>query len=94
MRKIGFTVLALFVLWQTAPAREVPARAVSAQAESFDKARLDAYFDAIEAADRFWGSVALSLNGEVIYSRSVGNSAKCSKYRIGSISKTFTTVLV
>ncbi|MFA5302375.1 MAG: serine hydrolase domain-containing protein [Bacteroidales bacterium] len=94
MRKIGFTVLALFVFWQVAPAQEVPAQAVSALAANFDKARLDAYFDALEAADRFRGSVALSLNGEVIYSRSVGNSAKCSKYRIGSISKTFTTVLV
>jgi CubicO group peptidase (beta-lactamase class C family) len=104
MKKIGLTVLALFLLWPAAPAQEVPAQAVSAQAallqvappqvESFDKARLDAYFDALEAADRFRGSVALSLNGEVIYSRTVGNSAKNSKYRIGSISKTFTTVLV
>ncbi len=113
MKKIGLTVLALFLLWPAAPAQEVPAQAVPAQAAllqvappqvasfdrarldaSFDKARLDAYFDALEAADRFRGSVALSLNGEVIYSRTVGNSAKCSKYRIGSISKTFTTVLV
>ncbi|HRW95750.1 MAG TPA: serine hydrolase domain-containing protein, partial [Bacteroidales bacterium] len=107
MKKFDLIVLALFFLWQAASAQEVPAQAgsaqaVSAQAASFDKARLDAYFDAIEAADRFWGSVALSRNGEVIYARSVGNSdyengkkaSESSKYRIGSISKTFTSVLV
>ena len=102
MKKVVFAVLALMFLWQAAPAQDAPAQAVSAQVASFDKARLDAYFDAIEAADRFWGSVALSRNGEVIYARSVGNSdyengkkaSESSKYRIGSISKTFTSVLV
>lgn len=71
-------------------------------AQDFDKAKLDDYFDALEAHNRFMGSVAVSQNGEIIYTRSVGyadieNSIKAnehSKYRIGSISKTFTTVLV
>ena len=102
MKKIVLAVLALFFLWQAAPAQDAPAQAVSAQAASFDKARLDAYFDALEDADRFWGSVALSRNGEVIYRRSVGYSdyengkkaSESSEYRIGSISKTFTSVLV
>jgi CubicO group peptidase (beta-lactamase class C family) len=98
MKKFGLPVLALFLLCQAVQAQEIPAQAANfdkaRQAVSFDKARLDAYFDALEDADRFRGSVALSLNGEVIYSRSVGNSANGSKYRIGSISKTFTTVLV
>lgn len=55
MKKIGLTVLALFLLWPAAPAQEVPAQAVPAQAAllqvappqvaSFDRARLDASFD-------------------------------------------------
>ncbi len=71
-------------------------------AQNFDKAKLDAYFDNLEKNDKFLGSVAVSQNGEIIYARSVGfadveNKLKAnenSKYRIGSISKTFTTVLV
>lgn len=70
--------------------------------QNFDKAKLDTYFDKLEQSDKFMGSVAVSQNGEIIYIRSVGytdveNKLKAnenSKYRIGSISKTFTTVLV
>lgn len=71
-------------------------------AQNIDKAKLDAYFDTLEKNNKFMGSVAVSRNGEIIYTRSVGfadveNKLKAnvdSKYRIGSISKTFTTVLV
>jgi len=73
-----------------------------ALAQDFDKARLDSYFNALDASNKFMGSVAVSQNGKIIYSRSTGfsdfeNQIKAdanSKYRIGSISKTFTTVLV
>ncbi|MBN7800052.1 beta-lactamase family protein [Algoriphagus aestuariicola] len=73
-----------------------------ALAQSFDKAKLDRYFDALEESNRFMGSVAVSENGHVIYSRSLGyvdveravKANENSKYRIGSISKTFTSVLV
>jgi CubicO group peptidase (beta-lactamase class C family) len=76
--------------------------AIQVIAQNIDKAKLDAYFDALEKHDKFMGSVAVSHNGEIIYSRSVGyadveNKLKAnenSKYRIGSISKTFTTVLL
>jgi D-alanyl-D-alanine carboxypeptidase len=75
---------------------------VQAIAQNIDKAKLDAYFDNLEQHNKFMGSVAVSRNSEIIYSRSVGftdieNKTKAnenSKYRIGSISKTFTTVLV
>ena len=48
------------------------------------------------------GSVAVSKNGELIYTKSIGyanieNNIKASektKYRIGSISKSFTAVLI
>jgi D-alanyl-D-alanine carboxypeptidase len=76
--------------------------ATLAIAQNIDKVKLDAYFDNLEQHNKFMGSVAVSHKGEIIYSRSVGftdveNKIKAnenSKYRIGSISKTFTTVLV
>lgn len=75
---------------------------LSGIAQDFDKARLDNYFDLLEKNDKFMGSVAVSKNGTLIYRRSVGfadleNGIKANEnsgYRIGSISKTFTTVMV
>ena len=72
------------------------------RAQNFDKAKLDNYFDTLEKHHKFMGSVALSQNGKLIYAKAVGfssieNNTKAnedSKYRIGSISKTFTAVLV
>lgn len=70
--------------------------------QTFDKAKLDIYFEALEKSDKFMGSVALSENGKIIYTKSIGFSdienkikpTENTKYRIGSISKTFTSVLV
>lgn len=69
---------------------------------NFDKTKLDNYFNALEQNDKFMGSVAVSKNGEIIYKKSIGfadveNNIKAtekSKYRIGSITKSFTTVLI
>lgn len=69
---------------------------------NFDKTKLDNYFNALEQNNKFMGSVAVSKNGEIIYTKSIGfadveNNLKAtenSKYRIGSISKSFTTVLL
>lgn len=74
----------------------------SGYAQDFDKAKLDDYFNALEKNNRFMGSVTASQNGQIIYSKTVGfadikNNARAdenSKYRIGSISKTFTAVLI
>lgn len=74
----------------------------AAMAQSFDKVKLDSYFNALGDNNRFMGSVAISENGKVIYSKAVGfadvaKGVKAStetKYRIGSISKTFTATLV
>lgn len=71
-------------------------------AQNFEKTRLDNYFTALEANNKFMGSVAVSKNGAIIYSKSIGfsdieNNTKAtenSKYKIGSISKTFTSVLI
>lgn len=71
-------------------------------AQNFDKLKLDSLFNTLEENNKFMGSVAVAKSGEVIYSKSIGyadienniKSTPSSKYRIGSISKTFTTVLV
>ncbi|MBO0323247.1 beta-lactamase family protein [Muricauda sp. CAU 1633] len=70
-------------------------------AQEFDKAKLDQYFDILETNDKFMGSVAISKDGELIYTRSLGYCDLSTEtainassiFRIGSISKTFSTVL-
>jgi D-alanyl-D-alanine carboxypeptidase len=71
-------------------------------AQEADFKKLDQYFDLLEKNNRFMGSVALAQNGKIVYERNIGytdveNQIKSdinTKYRIGSISKTFTAVLV
>ncbi|MEM9078704.1 MAG: serine hydrolase domain-containing protein [Bacteroidota bacterium] len=71
-------------------------------AQDLNKIKLDDYFNALEKNNKFMGSVAVSKNGEIIYKRSIGwadveNNSKATentKYRIGSITKSFTAVLV
>lgn len=71
-------------------------------AQAPDKAKLDQYFTALETNNKFSGNIALSQNGKTIYTRSVGfydlekglKSNENTKFRIGSISKTFTATLI
>lgn len=71
-------------------------------AQNFDKEKLDRYFDTLMVHHKFMGSVAITKGDTMIYSKAVGfsdveNNVKAnelSKYRIGSITKTFTAVLV
>ena len=72
------------------------------QFKQLDKAKLDAYFDTLANNNRFMGSVAISHNGEMLYTKTVGfidveqglKANENSKYRIASVTKTFTTVLI
>lgn len=74
----------------------------SMTAQTIDRAKLDAYFEALEKNDRWMGSVALIKGGQLLYARAIGfsdlaNGIKANtatRYRIGSISKTFTSALV
>jgi len=73
-------------------------------AQSFDKAKMDQLFDVLAKKEKALGSVTLSKNGNVIYSRAIGYSSIkdagkipstiLTKYRIGSITKMFTTTMI
>lgn len=70
------------------------------QEKPFEK--LTRYFDSLDTHNKFMGSVAISKNGKVIYTKTIGyanfengvKSNDSTKYRIGSISKTYTAVLI
>lgn len=75
---------------------------LTAFSQEFNKVKLDQYFDAIAKSNQFMGSVAIAKDGTLIYSRSIGfadvanklPANDSTKYRVGSISKTFTAILV
>lgn len=91
MSKPLLTTLLLGLLYQ-----------LSCAQTDFDKVRLDSFFTTLEANDKFMGSVAVSKNGTILYKRAIGfadveqelKANPDTKYRIGSITKTFTAVLV
>ena len=67
-----------------------------------DFSKLDSVFTALEQHDKFFGSVAISQAGERTYVNSLGYAdidgdvlnTEETKFRIGSISKTFTAVMI
>jgi CubicO group peptidase (beta-lactamase class C family) len=69
--------------------------------QTMDKQKLDAYFQALDANQKFMGNVAISQNGKIIYTNSIGFAdvdaqiklQENTKFRIGSITKTFTSTL-
>ncbi|MGY6520324.1 MAG: serine hydrolase domain-containing protein [Mongoliitalea sp.] len=73
-----------------------------AMGQTFSTEKLDAYFSSLEAADKLMGSVLLVQDGDILYQRSLGyadlerklKNNSSTAYRIGSISKMFTAVLV
>lgn len=72
--------------------------------ESSLESRLNALFELLESNDKFMGTVAVSKDGRVIFHRQYGIHADGGKpeerpdqetqYRIGSITKTFTAVMI
>lgn len=71
-------------------------------AQNLETAKLDSLFQILEAKDQYMGSIALSENGKLIYTKTIGAAAIetdkratiATKYRIGSISKMFTSCLI
>ena len=74
--------------------------AVSAQ--KIDVKKLNIYFDSLEKHNKFMGSVSMIMGDDVVYNRQLGycdlesktKPNDSTKYRIGSISKTFTATLI
>lgn len=70
-------------------------------AQSFDKTRLDSLLTYLYSKQKFMGTFTLSQNGERVYNKAFGYadlenkilSTTETRYRIGSITKTFTAVI-
>ena len=73
-------------------------------AQTLDKAKLDQFFDRLAEKNKAMGSLTLAKDGNVLYTRSIGYSqingtekkplTAATKYRIGSITKMFTAVMI
>jgi CubicO group peptidase (beta-lactamase class C family) len=71
-------------------------------AQKLNTTKLDSLFQILEAKDKFMGSIAISENGKLLYTKSIGKddletnkqSTNLTKYRVGSISKMFTSCLI
>ncbi len=73
-------------------------------AQTFNKAKLDSFFVAMNVHDENMGSIAIASNGAAVYQNAIGYSQLNkdlktpatikTKYRIGSISKMFTAVMI
>lgn len=72
------------------------------KAQNFDKAKMDSFFTTIERFDEGMGSISIFQDGREVYQKSYGyadveNRTKANsttKYRIGSITKTFTATII
>jgi len=72
--------------------------------QDINKPKLDSLFDIIAEKNKAMGSLTISKNGTVLYSKAIGYSfisdnekkpsTSITKYRIGSISKMFTATLI
>ncbi|MCD4834417.1 MAG: beta-lactamase family protein [Bacteroidales bacterium] len=71
-------------------------------AQTFDKAKMDSLFKIIESNEKGMGSISIFKNENEIYQNSFGfadienkiHSTEKTKYRIGSVSKTFTATII
>lgn len=70
--------------------------------QSIDTQKLDTYFEMLSKHNKFMGSVAISKNNQILYEKAVGfrnlkdsiPALTTTVYSIGSVSKTFTAVLI
>ncbi|MBL7918380.1 MAG: beta-lactamase family protein [Bacteroidia bacterium] len=73
-------------------------------AQILNKAKLDSFFIALDKKNMTMGSVAISKNGKLIYSKAFGSAVitkdkvipntVSTKFRVGSVTKMFTAVLI
>lgn len=70
--------------------------------QNFNKEKMNEFMNALEQHQKFMGSVAITQNGKMVYERAVGfadtdnqkKNTTNTRFRIGSITKTFTATLV
>ncbi len=72
--------------------------------QNLDTNKLDDFFNSLEKRNEAMGSIAISKNGELIYSKAIGyktiegekktNSSTNTHYKIWSITKTYTAVMI
>jgi CubicO group peptidase (beta-lactamase class C family) len=63
--------------------------------QNIDRPKMDSLFDRLEGKNLAIGGIAVSQNGKLIYQRSFGKDQSATTgYRIGSITKMFTAVLI
>jgi CubicO group peptidase (beta-lactamase class C family) len=75
---------------------------IHGNAQDFDQAKLDSLFSRIESNQQSMGSVSIYKDGKEVYANAIGfadldkgiKAGHETKYRIGSISKTFTSVII
>lgn len=72
-------------------------------AQEINTAKLDSFFNALSDHNKSMGSFAVAKNGKLIYQKSLGYSSlspdsilatSATRYRIGSITKTFTATMI
>lgn len=71
-------------------------------AQNINTQKLDSFFNILDSSKKAMGSVAISKNGKLLYSKTIGfidaeqkiKANAETKYRIGSITKMFTAVIV
>lgn len=78
--------------------------AITTYTQDLDKAKLDQLFDRLAEKNKGMGTLVISKNGQVIYTRSIGYSqitgavkkplTSTSRYRIASVTKMFTSVMI
>ena len=76
----------------------------SVDAQPLDKAKLDQFFDRLSEKNKAMGSLVISKDGNVVYSRIIGFSqingsekkplTAATRYRIGSVTKMFTATMI
>lgn len=75
-----------------------------AHAQTLDKAKLDQFFDRLAEKNKAMGSLTITKDGNVVYTRAIGYSqingtekkslTAASRFRIGSITKMFTAAMI
>ena len=73
-------------------------------AQTLDKTKLDQFFDRLAEKNKAMGSLVIAKDGNVLYTRAIGYSqingaekkplTAASRFRIASITKTYTAVMI